>query len=76
MKIKFSRHAKRRMKERAIMEDDIVEAIKNPDQITPSIKGRVNYIKNLGGKHLKVTCKEESNAYHIITVMNKQPREG
>jgi hypothetical protein len=71
MKIRISRHAKRRLKERNIPYNDIVEVVENPEEITPSIKGRLNYHKAIGSKHIKVTCKEESEGMVIITVMDK-----
>lgn len=44
----ISRHAKRRMKARKMVWDEIVQVLNHPDEVTPSIKGRVNYIKTVG----------------------------
>ncbi len=71
MEIHISRHAKRRMKERKILYDEIVEAVSSPEEITPSIKGRLNYCKTAGDRHIKVTCKENPGEIVVITVMDK-----
>ena len=72
MDIRISRHARRRIKERKIVHDEIVETINNPDEITPSIKERLNYHKTVGSRHLKVTCKKDGEGMVIITVVDKQ----
>ena len=72
MRIRISRHAKRRMKERKILYNEIEEAIQNPEEVTPSIKGRLNYCKTLGDKHIKVTCKENPGEMVVITVLEKK----
>ena len=72
MEIRVSRHAKRRMKERKIVHNEIIEVINNPEIITPSIKGRLNYHKTIGSKPIKVTCIEEPEGMVVITVMDKK----
>jgi hypothetical protein len=72
MEIRISRHAKRRMKERRIAYNEIVEAVESPEEITPSIKGRLNYRKTVGDRHIKVTCIENPGEIMIITVMDKK----
>lgn len=72
MDIRISRHARRRLKERKIVYDEIAEAINNPDEITPSIKERLNYHKTIGSKHLKVTCEKDNEGMVIITVVDKK----
>ena len=71
MNVYFSRHAKRRMKERKILQEEIFQVLKYPDQVTPSIKDRVNYIKKMENTYLKVTCKDEGEIRIIITVMGR-----
>ena len=72
MEIHISRHAKRRMKERKIPIDAIVEAIEDPEEVAPSINGRLNYFKTVGGKHIKVTCKENIGEIIVVTVIDKE----
>ena len=71
MNIQISRHAKRRMKERKIARDEILQVLQYPDEVAPSIAGRFNYIKTIDARHLKVTCKEEADAHIVITVMDR-----
>ncbi len=72
MEIHISRHAKRRMKERNISIEAIFETIENPEEAIPSIKGRMNYCKTIGGKHIKVTCTENPGEKLVVTVMEKK----
>ena len=72
--IRFDRHAKRRMKEREIKEEEAKITIKEPEYIDPSIKGRTNAFKYIGGRFLRVTFKEEPDYILVITVtMRKKP---
>ncbi len=71
MKFNISRHAKRRMKERKIVQTEIMQAVAHPDEVAPSINGRVNYLKNIGARRLKVTCKDEADTRIVITVMER-----
>lgn len=71
MNIKFDRHARRRMKWRRISEEEVYLALKNPDKIEQSIKGRTNVFKSIGQRHLKVTYKQFSDEILIISVVDK-----
>lgn len=68
MGVIYDRHAKRRMDERDISEDEAESAINSPDYIEPSIKGRTNAFKYINGRHLRVTFKTESENILVITV--------
>ncbi|MGD0282143.1 MAG: DUF4258 domain-containing protein [Dissulfurispiraceae bacterium] len=57
MHIKYDRHAKRRMKEREVTEDEVEAVIGKPDYSEPSVKGRTNAFKFLNGRYLRVTYK-------------------
>lgn len=70
-KIRFDRHAKRRMKWRQISEEEVYLALENPDKVEESIRGRTNAYKFIGGKYIKVTYKEFSDETLIISVVDK-----
>ncbi len=72
--IKFDRHARRRMKEREIIEKEAEITIKEPEFTEPSVKERTNTLKCIGGRFLRVTFKEEPDYILIITItMRKRP---
>jgi len=70
-RVRFDRHARRRMKWRQISDDEVHLALENPDKIDESIKGRTNAFKFLGERYIKVTYKEFSNEILIISVVDK-----
>jgi hypothetical protein len=53
--IKFSRHAKRQIKWRRITEEEVRDAVNNPDRLEDSIKNRKNAFKLIEGRTLKIT---------------------
>ena len=72
--LKFDRHAKRRMKEREVMEEEVELTINIPDFNEQSIKGRTNAFKFINDRFLRVTYREELDHILIITVtMRKKP---
>jgi len=70
--IKYDRHAKRRMKDRHVIEADVKLAIENADFLEQSIKGRLNAFKFLNGRYMRVTFKEEPDHILVITVTIKK----
>lgn len=70
--IRYDRHARKRMKDREVSEDEIEFVIKNPDSCEPSIKGRMNAFKFVNGRYLRVTFKEEMDRILVITVTIKK----
>jgi len=71
MKIKFSRHAKRQMKWRKIAEEQVKEAINNPDKLEDTIRDRKNAFKTIKDRLLKVTYKIEDDEITVITTISK-----
>ncbi len=72
--IKYDRHAKRRMKDRRVIDDEVKSAIENADFLEQSIKGRFNAFKFINGRYLRVTFKEEPDHILVITVtIRKKP---
>ena len=75
--INYDRHAKKRMKDREVSENETELAIKNPDFCEPSVKGRINAFKFTNGRYLRVTFKEEGDYILVITVtIRKKPFRG
>lgn len=66
MKIEYTLHAKERMKRRKITEDEILQAINNPDK-THKREGKYYAQKNIGRAKIEVVY--EINTYiKIITL--------
>lgn len=66
--LKFDRHAKRRMKEREVMEEEVELTINAPDFNEQSVRGRTNAFKFINDRFLRVTYREELDHILIITV--------
>ncbi len=71
MEIKVSRHARRQMKWRKIVVEEVNAVISDPDKVEDSKKGRKNAFKIVSGRLLKVTYKREGEAAVVITAMVK-----
>ncbi len=72
--IKYDRHAKKRMKDRKVSQEEVEIAMDNPDFSQPGVKKRTNVFKFVSGRYLRVTYKEESDHILIITVtIRKKP---
>ena len=75
--IRYDHHARRRMKERGVTEEEAEITINGPEYIEPSIKGRKNVFKSMNGRFLRVTYKEEYDHILVITVtVRKRPFRG
>jgi hypothetical protein len=73
----YDRHAKRRMKDRKVNQEEVELTIENPDFLKPSIKGRRNAFKFINERYLRVTFKEALDHFFIITVtVRKKPFGG
>ena len=72
--IKYDRHAKRRMKEREVAEEEVESIMKNPDSLGKSGKERMNAFKFMNGRYLRVSFKEEMDYTIVVTVtVRKKP---
>lgn len=75
--IRYDRHARRRMKEREVAEEEVEAAINEPDYVEASVKDRQNAYKFIGNRFLRVTFKEETSNILVITVtIRKRPFKG
>lgn len=70
--IKYTRHAKNRMRLHRATEAEIESAINNSDFIEPSTEGKLNAWKKVSEKYLRVTFKEEGENFLIITAVKKK----
>jgi hypothetical protein len=70
--IKYTRHAKNRMRLHRLTEAEIESAIDNSDFIEPSSEGKLNAWKKVSEKYLRVTFKEEAGKVLIITAVKKK----
>jgi len=71
LKIFISRHAKKQIKWRKINEQEIERVVNNPQDITPSVKNRLNYWENLNHKGLKITILKEIDCIVVVTAIRK-----
>ena len=71
LRIEFSRHAERQLKERGLEQDMVVSTLKEPEQIIPGKKGRKIAHKRFkkGGKEflLRVIFSEEDEVIKVLT---------
>lgn len=59
------------MKWREITEEEVLNALDNPDKVEESIKGRINVYKAIEQRYIKVTYKKLLNEILIISVVDK-----
>lgn len=70
--VKFTRHARNRMRLHGISESEAESVISEPDFIEPSIEGRLNAWKKASEKYLRVTYKEEDDKILVISTVRKK----
>ena len=79
--IKYCRHARKRMKERNVTEEEVNFVINKADYIENDVKDRKNAYKHINERFTRVTFKdvtfkEENDNIFIITVnIRKKPFE-
>ncbi len=67
MKIKFIEHALERMKERGITEDEVINAISEPDYVGKGYGDREVAQKLINGKLLRVIYEKHGDEIIVIT---------
>jgi len=70
-KIKYDRHALRRMKWRSISQSEVELTLKEPEKAELADKGRKNAFKTLGNRYIKVTYRESAYEILIISAVDK-----
>jgi hypothetical protein len=68
MKLELTGHAKERMKQYAIEEKLLLDAIENPDRVSETYAGRKMYQKRLNGYILRVIIEENEQIKTVITL--------
>lgn len=69
--IKYTRHAKNRMRWHRITEIEVESALKVPEFLEPSVENRLNAWMKSSDKFLRVTYKEESDRFLVISAVKK-----
>ncbi len=64
----YSRHALGRMRLYDISRNDVLQVLDKADQYEPSIKARINALREVNGRRLRVTYIEEEAQFVVITV--------
>ena len=70
--IKYTRHARNRMRLHGISEMDVELAIRKSEYLASSAEGRFNAWVEISGKFLRVTYKEEGDRLLVITAVKKK----
>ncbi len=72
--VAFDEHALRRMQERGVSEDDVLNVLRNPDRTNlPAGPGRLRFRRNHGsGSWVDVIFEEDPTQIVVITVLRKQ----
>jgi len=70
--IKYTRHARNRMRLHRITETEVESTIQKPEQLEPSVEGRLNAWVETSGKFLRVTYKEEDDNFLVISAVKKR----
>ena len=75
--IRFTRHAKNRMRWRKIAEEDVRLSVIKPDFIEKSEYGDINAWIRVSDQYLRTTYREEQDAIVVISVVKKKslPKE-
>jgi len=70
--IKYTRHAKNRMRWRRIPKTEVATAIASPDFEEPASENRRNVWTKLSDKYLRVTYEESEEIILIVTAVHKK----
>jgi hypothetical protein len=68
--VRYTRHARNRIRQHQITEEDVGSTVKEPDQLLPSIKSRYTALKQVSNRIIRVTFLEEVN--HILVIIEER----
>ena len=66
--LRYSRHARQRQAERGISDTDVECVVEKPDVTFADKKGNPCYIREIGGRRIKVVI-ASTDSYFVITVI-------
>jgi hypothetical protein len=70
--VKFTRHAKNRMRMHGISDSDVLSAIEKPEFLEPSVGERINAWIKTPDRFLRVTYRNEKDGIFVITAVKKK----
>ena len=75
MRINYTHHAKQRMAQRKVSEEEIAETLESPDDLILGDGGETIAIKRFGNREVRVVCQEmDTDEFLIYTVMKQRVR--
>ena len=66
--LRFTRHARNRMRKQEVRRQLVEECVSSPELVTDSILGRKNHWRRHDEGYLRVTMGEEDEALVVVTV--------
>lgn len=69
--LRYTRHARLRMKERRIAEEDVLLALAEPDELRYGQDGETIVVKKLGRRSIEIVFVETDTGCRIITVITR-----
>jgi len=70
--VKFTRHAKNRMRMHGLSESEVLSAIEKPEFLEPSVGERINAWITTPDRFLRVTYRDEEYGICVITAVKKK----
>jgi hypothetical protein len=67
MKIIFTSHAKQKIERRKLLEEEVIDAIKNPDKIIKK-HGKYFYQKKLDRGKIEIVIEKTESILNVITI--------
>jgi Domain of unknown function (DUF4258) len=69
--IRSDRHARRRMKWRGISEEEALAVLAGPDETQASEFGRLNALKTIDGRRIKIVFRQDGEDILVISALVK-----
>ncbi|KKW32894.1 MAG: hypothetical protein UY76_C0014G0007 [Candidatus Uhrbacteria bacterium GW2011_GWA2_52_8d] len=71
MDVRFTRHAKNRMRWRGITKTEVQSVLSNPDAVERLSQDKKNYFKIISKRRIRVTAIQEERELVVITAVVK-----
>jgi hypothetical protein len=76
MRIIYTHHARQRMIQRKVSEDQVAETLSSPDELIPGESGEEIVVKRFGAREVRIVYRETDVASILIyTVMKPRIRD-